>query len=40
MAYANYSEKELEKYSPKVVFVDDKNKVEKVSTYEKHGTLS
>lgn len=40
MAYANYSENELEKYSPKVVFVDDKNKVEKVSTYEKHGTLS
>lgn len=40
MAYGNYSENELEKYSPKVVFVDDKNKVEKVSTYEKHGTLS
>ena len=40
MAYANYIENELEKYSPKVVFVDDKNKVEKVSTYEKHGTLS
>ena len=40
MAYANYSEKDLEDYKPKVVFVDDKNKIEKVSTYEKHGNLS
>ena len=40
MAYTNYSEKDLEDYKPKVVFVDDKNKIEKVSTYEKHGNLS
>lgn len=40
MAYANYNEKDLENYSPKVVFVDDKNNIEKVSSYEKHGTLS
>ncbi|MDU5988338.1 aspartate 1-decarboxylase [Anaerococcus vaginalis] len=39
MAYASYSEKDLEKYSPKVVFVDDENKIKKISSYEKHGTL-
>lgn len=40
MAYASYSEKDLEKYSPKVVFVDDENKIRKISSYEKHGRLS
>lgn len=40
MAYANYNEEDLKNYSPKVVFVDDKNKIEKISSYEKHGTLS
>lgn len=40
MAYASYSEKDLENYSPKVVFVDDKNKIKKISSYEKHGRLS
>ncbi|MFR2611864.1 aspartate 1-decarboxylase [Anaerococcus obesiensis] len=40
MAYASYNEKDLEKYSPKVVFVDDKNKIKKISSYEKHGKLS
>lgn len=40
MAYANYSEKDLEDYKPRVIFVDDKNKIEKISTYEKHGNLS
>ena len=39
MAYASYNEKDLEKYSPKVVFVDDENKIKKISSYEKHGTL-
>ena len=39
MAYDSYSEKDLENYSPKVVFVDDKNKIKKISSYEKHGTL-
>ena len=39
MAYASYSEKDLENYSPKVVFVDDENKIKKISSYEKHGTL-
>lgn len=40
MAYANYSEDDLEDYKPKVIFVDDKNNIERISTYEKHGTLS
>lgn len=40
MAYASYSEKDLENYSPKVVFVDDENKIKKISSYEKHGRLS
>lgn len=40
MAYASYSEKDLENYSPKVVFVNDKNKIKKISSYEKHGRLS
>ncbi|EEU11820.1 aspartate 1-decarboxylase [Anaerococcus vaginalis] len=40
MAYASYSEKDLENYSPKVVFVDDENKIQKISSYEKHGRLS
>lgn len=39
MAYASYNEKDLENYSSKVVFVDDKNKIKKISSYEKHGTL-
>ena len=40
MAYASYSEKDLENYSPKVVFVDGENKISKISSYEKHGKLS
>lgn len=40
MAYASYNEKDLENYSPKVVFVDDENKIKKISFYEKHGRLS
>ena len=39
MAYASDNEKDLENYSPKVVFVDDENKIKKISSYEKHGTL-
>ena len=39
MAYASYNEKDLENYSPKVVFDDDENKIKKISSYEKHGTL-
>lgn len=39
MAYASYSEDDLKDYRPKVVFVDDENKIKKISSYEKHGTL-
>lgn len=40
MAYGLYCEEELESYKPKVVFVDDENKIVKISSYEKHGQLS
>lgn len=40
MAYANYSQEDLKDYRPKVVFVDEENKISKVSSYEKHGTLA
>ena len=39
MAYSSYSQDDLKDYKPKVVFVDDNNKIEKISTYEKHGKL-
>ena len=40
MAYSSYSQDDLKDYKPKVVFVDDNNKIEKISSYEKHGKLS
>jgi aspartate 1-decarboxylase len=39
MAYSSYSQDDLKDYKPKVVFVDDENKIEKISSYEKHGKL-
>lgn len=39
MAYAQCDEKELEGYAPRVVFVDEKNQISRVTTYEKHGLL-
>ncbi|OOB80177.1 MAG: aspartate 1-decarboxylase [Epulopiscium sp. Nuni2H_MBin003] len=40
MAYASFSEEEIKNsYSPKVVFVDNDNKIAKISKYEKHGKL-
>jgi aspartate 1-decarboxylase len=39
MAYSSYSQDDLKDYRPKVVFVDDNNKIEKISSYEKHGKL-
>ena len=39
MAYSSYNQDDLKDYKPKVVFVDDNNKIEKISTYEKHGKL-
>ena len=39
MTYSSYNQDDLKDYKPKVVFVDDNNKIEKISTYEKHGKL-
>lgn len=39
MAYATMTPDELKKNPPRVVFVDEKNKVEKITRYEKHGLL-
>ena len=39
MCYALMSVEEIKENPPKVVFVDDNNKVTRVSSYEKHGQL-
>ena len=39
MAYSSYNQDDLKDYKPKVVLVDDNNKIEKISTYEKNGKL-
>lgn len=39
MAYAMMSEDEVKNHAPKVVFVDDDNKISRVTEYEKHGLL-
>ena len=39
MAYAQMSEEEVKTHHPKVVFVNDDNKISEVTTYEKHGEL-
>ena len=40
MCYAGMSSEEMNGYAPKVVFVDDENKVKRITCYEKHGLLS
>lgn len=40
MAYAQMSDDEAKEFSPKVVFVDDKNKAVSVKNYEKHGVIA
>lgn len=40
MAYAEMENEEAKTHKPTVVFVDDKNRVTKVSSYEKHGILT
>lgn len=40
MAYAQMTPQEAEAYHPSVVFVDEKNGISKVTTYEKHGQIS
>ena len=39
MCYAQMTLEELENHSPKVVFVDDDNKISRITNYEKHGLL-
>ena len=39
MAYAEMCADEIKENPPKVVFVDDENKITKISSYEKHGQL-
>lgn len=39
MAYANMTPEEAKAFRPKVVFVDDDNKIARVTNYEKHGLL-
>lgn len=39
MAYAQMTPEEAKGHKPIVVFVDDKNRVERITSYEKHGRL-
>ena len=39
MAYATLTLEEAKKHKPTVVFVDDHNQVERITSYEKHGRL-
>lgn len=39
MSYAVMTPEELKENPPRVVFVDDRNQVSRVSNYEKHGRL-
>ncbi len=40
MSYCEMTPEEGKEHHPKVVFVDEKNQITKVSSYEKHGELS
>ena len=40
MCYAQMTEQELKDNPPRVVFVNDNNKITKTTRYEKHGLLS
>lgn len=39
MAYAQMTPQEAKENPPKVVFVDDDNKISRITNYEKHGLL-
>ncbi len=39
MAYADMTPEEAKEHSPVVLFVDDDNKILKITDYEKHGRL-
>ncbi len=40
MSYAQMTPEEAKGHKPQVVFVDDENKIQEVSRYEKYGVLS
>lgn len=40
MAYAQMTPEEASSHRPKVVLVDDENKITKITSYEKHGLLT
>lgn len=40
MSYASMSPEEAKDHKPHVVFVDDANRIQRTSRYEKHGLLS
>lgn len=40
MSYAQMTPEEAKEHKPKVVFVDDENRIRQVSNYEKYGVLS
>ncbi len=40
MSYCDMTPEEAKEHKPKVVFVDEKNHIKKISSYEKHGQLS
>ncbi len=40
MAYCTMEPEEAKNHKPAVVFVDDKNKIQKITSYEKHGQLA
>ena len=40
MAYAQVNEEEIETHKPSVVFVDEKNRIARLTNYEKHGLLA
>ncbi len=39
MAYAQMTPEECKEHHPKVVFVDENNKISRLTNYEKHGKL-
>ena len=39
MAYAQMSEEEAKAFRPRVVFVDENNKIKEIKDYEKHGEI-
>lgn len=39
MAYGNYHMEEAKQHKPSVIFVDEENKISRITNYEKHGLL-